>query len=157
MTKMPQNASPSDEEIERLRRSVHLLIRALLVSGRAGAPAEGKLPFNPLTFQILGLLRDTGPMRPSAIAAILNVPRTTLSTASKALQARGIIEQLADPDDGRAQILKLSVGGADVAEAIKRQDRRNMETLLHMIDPKRRRVVVDVLDEISSVLNSQPS
>lgn len=149
MTKLSQDARPSAQEIDRLRQSIHLLIRALLVSGRAGAPAEGKIPFNPLYFHILGVLMEADAMRPSDLALLLGVPRSTLSTASKALQSRGLVEQSADPDDGRAQILRLSEEGKDVAMAIKRQDRKNMKIMLEVIDPKRRRIVVDALEEIS--------
>ncbi len=135
---------------------MHLLIRALLISGRAGAPAEGRLPFNPLYFHMLGVLMETGPMRPTDIASTLGVPRTTLSTASKALQARGLIDQSADPSDGRAQILSLSNDGLDVAKAIKRQDLKNMKTLLEMVDPERRRIVIDVLEEVTEAISGTP-
>jgi len=152
MTKRSENAIPSAREIDRLRQSIHLLIRVLLVAGRAGAPAEGKIPFNPLYFHILGVLLEKETMRPSELAKLLGVPKSTLSTASKALQSRGLLEQSADPEDGRAQILSLSHDGKDVANAIRRQDGKNMKLMLEIIEPKRRATVIDALEEISMTL-----
>ncbi|MEL7485917.1 MAG: MarR family transcriptional regulator [Pseudomonadota bacterium] len=154
---MPENktmtipsASPSPRDVDRLRQSVHLLVRTFLVAGRAGEPAEGKIPFNALYFHMLGVLTEAETMRPTALADMLGVPRSTLSTASKALQRRGLIDQSADPADGRAQILRLTEEGRRVANAIKRQDHKNMRTLLEMVDPARRKIVIDVLEDVSS-------
>lgn len=156
MPRSESNAIPSAEEIDRLAVAIHLLIRALLVAGRAGAPAEGRIPFNPLYFHILGLLMESGSMRPTQLAEILGVPRSTLSTASKALQARGLVNQAPDPSDGRAQILTLSKEGVEVANAIKRQDRKNMKLLLQLVDTKRRKIIIDVLEELSRAATAQP-
>jgi len=155
MPTSPVDATPTAREADRLATAVHLLIRALLVSGRAGPPAEGKIPFNPLYFHMLGLLMDAGPMRPTQLAQALGVARSTLSTASKALQARDLVEQTSDPSDGRAQILRLTAEGTDVAKAIRRQDRKNMKALLQLIDLKRRSVVIDVLEEVSQSVNAE--
>lgn len=149
MTEEPAVSTPSDNEIERLARSVHLLIRVFLVSGRAGAPAEGKIPFNPLYFHFLGVLWDEGPTRPSALADILGVPRTTLSTASRALQNRGLITAAKDATDGRAQLLALTKDGEDVIASIRRQDRRNMAAILRLLDDNRRTVLIEALEEVT--------
>ncbi len=140
---------PSDRDVERLTGAVHLLIRALLIAGRAGQPAEGKLPFNALYFHMLGVLYERGALRPSHLASTLNVARTTLSTASKALQKRGLVQQTVDPQDGRAHLLRLTVEGRDITEAIRRQDRRNMRSLLERVDPERRNIVIEVLEQVS--------
>ena len=141
-------ASPSEENIERLRLIVHLLIRAFLVSGRAGRPAQGRIPFNPLYFHMLGIIREKGPTRPSVLAAALGVPKTTISTASKALQGRGLIEPMRDPDDGRAQLLTLTQEGAETAQAILQQDLDNMRMLLSQLDPKEHGALLDQLEGV---------
>ena len=152
MSKQINPSTPSIQEVNRLRTAVHLLIRALLVSGTRGAPAEGRIPFNPLYFHILGLLKEHGSTRPSALAVTLQVPRSTLSTASKALQTRKLILESPDPEDGRAKVLSLTKDGLDVANAIERQDQKNMKLMLELVDAERRAIVVDVLEEISQLL-----
>ncbi len=153
MPKQITETAPSPVEVERLRKAVHLLIRALLVSGTGGAPAEGKIPFNPLYFHMLGMLSENKSMRPSSLAELLNVPRSTLSSASKALQARSLIAESADPEDGRAKVLRLTQDGKKVASAIKRQDEKNMKLMLGLVDAERRAIVLDVLDEISQLIS----
>ena len=132
----------------KLAMAVHLMIRVFLVAGRAGAPAEGKIPFNPLYFHILGHLLREGATRPSTLASLLGTARTTLSTASKALKKRGLISTKPDPDDGRAQVLELTRDGRDVAEAIQRQDKQNMTIILRMFDADEQKQVVDVFERI---------
>ncbi|MEM8771829.1 MAG: MarR family transcriptional regulator [Pseudomonadota bacterium] len=140
--------SPSDDEIDRLARVIRSLIRELLIAGRVGAPAEGKIPFNPLYFHMLGHLLNHRRARPSELAAFLGVARTTLSTASKALQSRGLIKQAPDPEDGRAQMLVLTTEGRKVAQAIRRQDRKNMKLLLERIDPAARSILIETIEQV---------
>lgn len=154
MDQPPHLASPSEENIERLRRIVHLLIRSFLVSGRAGLPAEGQLPFNPLYFHMLGHLREYGATRPSQLANVLDVAKTTLSTASSALQKRGLVEKRKDPDDGRAHLLALTDNGASVADAIYRQDLINMELLLQQLDQEDHEGMLTQLEKIVSGISS---
>ena len=144
------------ENIERLRSVVHLLIRAFLVSGRAGRPAQGKLPFNPLYFHMLGHIREHGPTRPSILAEILEVPKTTLSTASKALQNRGLLEQAQDPEDGRAQLLVLTQDGVETANAILEQDLANMQILLSQLAPDEHGPLLDQLERVVSGVMRDP-
>ena len=148
MDRTPPETRPNRENIERLRQITHLLIRALLISGRAGRPAQGRLPFNPLYFHMLGHIREHGATRPSVLAEILDVPKTTLSTASKALQSRGLIAPERDPDDGRAQLLALTPEGAETAQAILQQDLRNMEALLAQLDEDEHAPLLDQLERV---------
>lgn len=148
-------STPSKEDVERLAMAVHLLIRVFLVSGRAGAPAEGKIPFNPLYFHILAHLLREGPTRPSALAELLGTARTTLSTASKALKSRGLLSAEKDKMDGRAQVLDLTPEGREVAEAIQRQDKQNMTLLLGQFDASEQRQVVEMFERIVSGLTPQ--
>ncbi|MEL6860571.1 MAG: MarR family transcriptional regulator [Pseudomonadota bacterium] len=145
---MTDQTSPEAENINRLRLVVHLLIRAFLVSGRAGSPAQGRLPFNPLYFHMLGHIRENGPTRPSVLAAVLDVPKTTISTASKALQGRGLLAPMRDPDDGRAQLLALTDEGAETAAAILQQDLENMEMLLSQLAPEEHGPLLDRLEHV---------
>lgn len=149
-------STPKEEDVARLAMAVHLMIRVFLVAGRAGAPAEGKIPFNPLYFHILGHLLREGPTRPSHLASLLGTARTTLSTASKALQSRGLIAPKPDPKDGRAQVIGLTKEGREVAEAIQRQDRENMRVVLSQFDEEEQSQVVTMFERIVAGITASP-
>ena len=130
------------------------IIRALLVAGREGAPAEGRLAFNPLHFQILRTTSAVGALRPSALAEFLSVPRSTISSAVSALQRRGLIETEADPSDGRALMVRLSPDGQAVVDAILRQDVRNATAMLGALEPGERAEFVRLTGKVASRLAS---
>ncbi len=140
--------------VEMLAGHVNGVIRALLVAGRRGAPAEGRIPFNPLYFNILRTLGAAGPCRPSFIAAHLSVPRTTISTAIKSAALRSLIEATPDKDDGRAMSLSLSSEGREVLDAILRQDLRNSAAMLEALAPDEREDFVRALEKVVKGISS---
>ncbi|MEM7487918.1 MAG: MarR family winged helix-turn-helix transcriptional regulator [Pseudomonadota bacterium] len=145
-----------DGDVDRVAASVSGIVQALLVAGRKGAPAEGRLPFNPLYFHMLRHLRSHGPSRPSDIADGLGASRTTLSTAAKALSGRGLLGRVPDPNDGRAHMLTLTAEGEAAVDAILRQDRRNAEAMLEsLVDPEERAVFVTALEKVAAGLTPE--
>lgn len=141
-------------ESERLARAISVLIRTLLVTGRKGAPAEGKIPFNPLYFHLLRYLNAQGPTRPSVLAGVFGVSKTTLSTAAKALEKRNLLEKEPDPDDGRAHRLVLKQEGAEVVAAIERQDLRNSHAMLNSLDPDQVEPFLAAMERIAESLDA---
>ena len=142
---------------EELAVHVSVLMRAFLVSNRQGTPAEGKLPFNPLYFNLLKLLRAAGKATPSEIAATLIVPRTTVSTAIKALQKRELLETAPSKSDGRSIEVFLSEQGKEAVQAILRQDLRNSMAMLLALKDEDREQFVSSFQEIASFVESSGS
>jgi DNA-binding MarR family transcriptional regulator len=62
-------------------------------------------------FALLSLIGLYGPVTPTALAARMGVPLTTLADAVRRLDARGEIERLPNPEDGRSHLLTLSATG----------------------------------------------
>lgn len=147
-----QKNSSDEKDVERLAGIIRTFIRVLLVSGRTGQPAKGLIPFNPLYFHFLGYLLDHGCSRPSQLAEHLGVARSTLSTASRALQKRELVETQQDPNDGRAQLLSLTSTGKEIALAIRDQDEENMRVMLSFIDPDDKERTLQVLEGIAHKL-----
>lgn len=145
---MSKTTEPKTTDVIRLAAAIRVLIRELLVAGRAGKPAEGLIPFNPLYFHFLGNLLEEETLSPSDLAQRLGVVRSTLSTASKALQRRGLLQTEKDPDDGRGKLLRLTAEGIRVAQAIRRQDEENMRVLLSQLDTNERTQILDVLEKL---------
>ncbi len=155
MSPVSRPSKPTTKQIEQLAVAVRTLMREMLITGRAGQPAEGLLPFNPLYYHFLGELLDHGDLRPSDLAERFGVARSTLSTASRALQSRQLIRQRPDPTDGRARRLALTAKGKQTAEAIRRQDRENMRLLLSQVEHRQRQQMLEVMQTIAAKLRRE--
>lgn len=125
------------EQKKRIAGAMGMFVRTFLVSGRAGQPAEGRLPFNPLNFHILEALLNDGPLRLSDLVEEMRVPKTTLASAIGALEKRELLEKKPHPTDGRAKILSLTSEGQATAEAIQRQNLMNAGVLLALLPDNR--------------------
>jgi DNA-binding MarR family transcriptional regulator len=62
-------------------------------------------------FALLSLIALEGPVTPTTLAGQMGVPLTTLADAVRRLDARGEIERLPNPEDGRSHLLTLSAAG----------------------------------------------
>ncbi len=83
------------------------------------------------SFPILKLLTHQGPMRLSALAAVLELDASTVSRHARQLEDRGLLERTGDPDDGRASRVAVSAeGSACLARAF--ETRRGLIT--HALD-----------------------
>lgn len=142
-----------DERTLALMGHVNGIMRALLVAAKHGAPAEGQLPFNPLYFNILRVVAAKGTVRPSEIADVLRVSRTTISTAVKSLKTRGLLEAGADESDGRAVHLRLTPTGQETRDAILRQDIRNAAAMLATLDETERDAFVATMGRVATGLS----
>jgi DNA-binding MarR family transcriptional regulator len=143
------------DDAERLADAVHMFVRVFLVAERSGAPAEGRLKFNPLHFHFLGLLAAEGPQRSSHVAERLGVRRSTLSSAAERLVGLGLIEREPDPIDRRGVLFALTAHGRDTATAIRRQDVRNARTMLAMLPPRDRAQFLPMIERIADGLASR--
>ena len=146
-----------DRSGEELADHISVIIRALLVSGRQGAPAEGRLAFNPLHFHMLRIIGAGETSRPSDLADDLAVPRTTVSAAVKALQKKGLVRTAPDKSDGRAISISLTGDGRDVLAAIRRQDHRNASAMLGALPEKDRPAFLEAMGRIARTIGLPPS
>src|SRR5687768_889723 len=65
----------------------------------------------------------TEPRRVSALAECINSVTSTVRRQVSTLVGHGLLEKVSDPDDGRAQVVRLSPEGEDLLARI--QDQRN--------------------------------
>ena len=68
-------------------------------------------------FALLSRIALDGPVTPTALAAEMGVPPTTLADAVRRLDERGEIDRLPNPADGRSHLLTLSALGRRRVEA----------------------------------------
>ncbi|GAB3587282.1 MarR family winged helix-turn-helix transcriptional regulator [Calidifontibacter terrae] len=60
-----------------------------------------------------------GPQRVSTIAHCIHSDVSTVSRQISQLSADGMVEKIADPDDGRAQMVQLTAEGKEALEAVR--------------------------------------
>ena len=68
-------------------------------------------------FALTSTLRLMQPATPTALAAQLGMPPTTLSAAIRRLERRGQLRRLPNPEDGRSVLVELTRAGEDAVTA----------------------------------------
>jgi DNA-binding MarR family transcriptional regulator len=78
---------------------------------------------------LLSLIATIEPITPTALAAELGVPLTTLADALRRLDARGELERSPNPADRRSHLITLSGEGRARLEAVEPQLRKAADEL----------------------------
>jgi len=78
---------------------------------------------------LLSLIATVEPITPTALAAELGVPLTTLADALRRLDARGELERTPNPADQRSHLVSLSREGRARLEAVEPQLRKAADEL----------------------------
>jgi DNA-binding MarR family transcriptional regulator len=97
-----------DDVAGALQASVRLLVQRL----RQTQAVEGDLT-SPET-SALARLDRTGPTTASELARLERISPQSMGATVAALEERGLVERVPDPDDGRRAILSLTTGGQDL-------------------------------------------
>jgi len=128
---------PDIEDIERaLTRIAHLFGRHRQHNRQA---SEAGVPIDRAAVPLLRLLADTpDPMRPSELAARLGVEAPHVTRQVQRLEKAGYVERVPDPDDRRAQWVRLRDPGYEAVEAIRAVGRRWMFEALAEWSPAER-------------------
>ncbi|MGY2003337.1 MarR family winged helix-turn-helix transcriptional regulator [Blastococcus sp. SYSU DS1024] len=94
-----------------LEREIGLLLRrSRAISTRLARELHPDL--DGAAYGLLALLQDAGPLRASDLVARLGLDKSTVSRQLSSLVELGLVDRAADPDDGRAQVLRPSAEGA---------------------------------------------
>lgn len=86
----------------------------------------------PAAYSVLFTLQREGSQRMTDIAKHLGIGKPTLSRQLTTLAERGFIDKKADPADGRALMISLTVEGRSRLEAAQKE---RSERYLHMLEP----------------------
>jgi DNA-binding MarR family transcriptional regulator len=110
-------------------------------------------------FAVSSSLRLLQPVTPTALAAALGVPPTTLSAALARLERRGHLARTANPDDGRSHLLELTPEGLAAVEAALPAFRGALERLREELGERREEVAeaLGVLDEAIRAALASPA
>jgi DNA-binding MarR family transcriptional regulator len=162
-TRREQPISPDVIELERaLSRIAYLITRSRRhdrIRAAAGVP-EGRA-----AVAILRQLADSGAMRPGELAARLEVEAPHITRQVQRLVRAGYVDRVQDPDDRRAQLIRLTRAGRAAAERVREVGRRAMQAALagwtpqelHQLATLFHRMVDDFLAYADQQLGEQPA
>ncbi len=104
----------------------------------------------PAEWVVLRVLHDAGPVAPSGLAARLGMTRGAITKLADRLIAKRLLSRKPDPEDGRAQLLAITVAGRRLVPRLASlADANDAEFFGHLTAGDRRvmeRVLRDIVD-----------
>jgi DNA-binding MarR family transcriptional regulator len=117
----------------------------------AGVSAAGYSDLNPAHIWVF---RYPGPdgMRPSELAAGLQVTRQSVNDLMRDLEQRGYLVREADPTDGRARVVRLTAKGRELEKCFFDEARRAELRIAEVLGPASFAVLGSMLQKLSGEL-----
>ena len=119
--------------VESIEQELTLLVRRAQKVHLRGGPTEQVV--ERAAYGILAWLHDTGPLRPSALAAHFHLDASTISRQVASLEQAGLIMREPDAEDRRACRLRLTRHGQGVLTATRAERRGVVRDLLQSWSP----------------------
>ncbi|TYP87921.1 MarR family winged helix-turn-helix transcriptional regulator [Blastococcus xanthinilyticus] len=124
---MTGNAVDAHAAFVELEREIGLLLRrSRAISARLARELHPDL--DGAAYGLLALLEDAGPLRAGDLVLRLGLDKSTVSRQVASLVELGLVDRVADPDDGRAQVLSPSAEGAARLAGIRAARRARWES-----------------------------
>jgi DNA-binding MarR family transcriptional regulator len=108
------------------------VIALLMQAGRRLRTRHPLDEIDPSSFPLAKQLLGCDAMRVSDLASCVELDTSTVSRQIKQLEDKGIVERTADPDDGRASLVRLTEHGRDTVVA---GFRRRFERIKLALEP----------------------
>lgn len=119
--------------VESIEQELTLLLRRAQKVHLRGGPTEQVV--ERAAYGILAWLHDTGPLRPSELAAHFHLDASTISRQVAALEQAGLVTRELDADDRRALRLRLTEPGQEVLRTTRAERRGVVRELLRSWPP----------------------
>jgi DNA-binding MarR family transcriptional regulator len=113
------------------------------------------VPLDRAAMAVLLQLDESGPTRPGELADLLQVEAPHVTRQIQLLERVGYTQRVPDPDDGRAQLVRLTSAGRAAARRIRDTSRTSLETALthwaptdlHTLSGLLRRLIDDFISD----------
>ena len=105
----------------------------------------------------LSRIEQDGPLRLGALAELEGTTAATMSRVIDSLSARGLIERVPDPLDGRASLVQLSAEGGALVRQLRAGYTEALRAALAELTPADRQIVrraIPVMARLSELLQS---
>lgn len=112
--------STDEPLLSTLTRQAHLIIRRRVLADVQAAGFTDLTPAHLYVFQLPG----PDGLRPTELAARMNMTKQATNHLLSGLEARGYLERVNTEGDGRAKVLRLTARGRGVAKAMQDSSRR---------------------------------
>ena len=139
-------------EAARLRAAIRALVRRFAVSERADVACCGVTVAQAAALEALGA---EGPTRLRDLGRRLGIAPSTLTRNLARLEASGLVERAADPEDARSANVGLTAQGRRAARAVAVQEEDFARQVLARIPAGRRAVVVESLGDLRAAVRAQ--
>ena len=103
---------------------------------------------------VLGILRDHGPMSPSALGERLIVTRATVTGLVDSLERHGFVRRSANPTDRRSLVVQITPAGHAVLQELRTIVHRNEKAWLSGLSEPDLRSYIEQLHQIQDSLAS---
>lgn len=126
-----------------------LLRAAARLTRWASRHASFDLPY--AQARLLALLDELGPARVSALAEADHSSQPAMTTALQRLEAQGLAQRRADPDDARASLLSLTDHGRETLDRVRAARLAALAPTLDGLDDAeiaRLRTGIDVMEDL---------
>ncbi|PLL10396.1 MarR family transcriptional regulator [Tabrizicola sp. TH137] len=107
----------------------YLLNQAAEATSRGFQPVYAAYGMTRTQWRVLANLGRFGAMTATAICAASHVEKTKVSRAVTALEGQGLLQRAPDPQDGRAEVLRLTDTGRAVFAALGQEARQHDQAL----------------------------
>ncbi len=137
------------ETAARLRLVVSRLARAIRQHGSAG--------LTPSQLSAFAAIEEFGPLRIGELAAreVVGAPFATRVVAS--LEALGYVDRVADPTDGRAQLIAISAAGRTALETLWNERTAGLAARIGRLDPDDVALLEDALTTLELLVRDTPA
>lgn len=142
-------------DAEQLVEAVRTLLRAFTIDETRFPPAEGRIKYNLHDFQALYFISRNAGCRGADLANFLGVAPTTAQSIIERLIERDFVLRAEHPGSRRAVALTLTEEGADVTEAIRRQDIANCSAILEALPKSARRQFTQHMATIAAAIETR--
>ena len=138
-------------EARQLIRDIRNLVRRFQLSEQADVRCCGMTVAQAATITVLHV---EGPLRLSVLSRRLGIAPSTLTRNVERIERRGLVERIADPEDGRATLLRLSAAGRRQGQTLEERNEVAARYLLNELSQGRRRRLLAGLRDLLKTLDS---
>lgn len=113
-------------------------------------PSVERLSFT--TLSVLHTLSRKGPLRLTELTATEQMTQPAMTQMVRRLEEDGLVERRADPRDGRAVLIQLTIRGAQIVEVRRAARVERLNSLLDRLSPEERATIAAAMPALAHAI-----
>lgn len=151
---MPKPRPPSGLSTSLYDRPGFMIRRAHQIAVSVFMEETAEHGVTPTQFGILDLLHQRPGVDQITLARLLGLDRSTTGMVVKSLETAGFVIRITDSNDKRRRTLELTAEGQGLLERLRTPAASAVETLLHPLSERERKVFLKLLGKLTAALNA---